>query len=257
MITSIWNVKGGVGKTLTSINLAAGFAKEGKKTLLVDMDGQSSVSYLLFPEREFDDGDLTIVDALAGTGEISECIYHTNIENLDVIPATIYLFTVEKQMLVNTSSGIQQTKLKKLLKKLQGYDEIIIDNNPSINLCTTNALCACDRLIIPADLEKGALKGIELTLQHSQEILENIDGANFEIRILPTKIQRNKIDTETLEELKMAYGSMVYQTNIRYQAAPIKDSSMRGRMLINDMKSRSKVAQDYRDLVAEVLQEEK
>ena len=242
MITSIWNVKGGVGKTLTSINLAAGFAKEGKKTLLVDMDGQSSVSYLLFPEREFEDGDLTIVDALAGTGEISECIYHTNIENLDVIPATIYLFTVEKQMLVNTSSGIQQTKLKKLLKKLQGYDEIIIDNNPSINLCTTNALCACDRLIIPADLEKGALKGIELTLQHSQEILE---------------IQRNKIDTETLEELKMAYGSMVYQTNIRYQAAPIKDSSMKGRMLINDMKSRSKVAQDYRDLVAEVLQEEK
>ena len=115
----------------------------------------------------------------------------------------------------------------------------------------------CDRLIIPADLEKGALKGIELTLQHSQEILENIDGANFEIRILPTKIQRNKIDTETLEELKMAYGSMVYQTNIRYQAAPIKDSSMKGRMLINDMKSRSKVAQDYRDLVAEVLQEEK
>jgi len=52
MITSIWNVKGGVGKTLTSINLAAGFAKEGKKTLLVDMDGQSSVSYLLFPERD-------------------------------------------------------------------------------------------------------------------------------------------------------------------------------------------------------------
>ena len=103
---AIWNVKGGVGKTITAVNLAVGLAGKGKRVLLIDLDGQSSASFQLFPYREFSEEDLTIVNALPGEAELKDCIYPTAIKNLDVAPSTLYLFTVDKRMMFLTS-GIQ------------------------------------------------------------------------------------------------------------------------------------------------------
>lgn len=251
MIRTILNVKGGVGKTTTSVNLAAGFAKEGKKTLVIDLDGQANLTKILL-NKVFDRRENTIVRALSGECTIEDCIYHTNIENLDIIPSNIYLFTIEKHMLLNAGVGIQQLKLRKLLRSLkENYDEIVIDNNPSLNLCATNSLCACDELIIPMNIDVGALDGIKATLNHCKDIQEGIDGVNFDYKILITMVNKNNTDKNIIGELKKIYGKRLYKQSIRYQASPVKKAGLESRILIDDMKSN--VAKDYRLFVQEVI----
>lgn len=254
MIRTILNVKGGVGKTTTTINLAGGFAQAGKKTLVIDFDGQANLTRLL-TGRIFSEDEKTVVNALLKECPIEECIYPTTIENLDIIPSNIYLFTIEKQMLLNSGAGIQQFKLKNILQSIiNQYDEIIIDNNPSLNLCATNSLCACDELIIPACLDIGAMDGIKMTLAHCMEILEGIEGVEFDFRILVTMMNRSTIERDELESLNKQYDHRLYLSKIRYQAKPVRNAGKRTTLLINDTKSN--VAQDYRDFIDEVLKGE-
>lgn len=249
---TIWNVKGGVGKTITAVNLAAGLAAKGERVLLVDMDGQSSATYQLFPEREFGEEDRTIEDALPGEAELKECIYPTSIKNLDVSPSTLFLFTVDKSMLVDTTS-VQQTKLRKMLRTVKNiYDYVVIDTNPSLTLSVTNALCACDHLIIPANLEKGALKGIEISLSYSNAILEEIDGTNFDIRILPTRIGSRKSEQLALQDMANQYKGLLTRSLIRNQESKVKDANEKNKPVVYYTSKRNHVAQDYRDFVSEI-----
>ena len=96
MIRAILTVKGGVGKTTTAMNLAAGFAYTGKKTLLIDFDGQANLSNILLPDFV---PEKTITDVMAGSTTIRECIYPTRVRNLDIVPSSIYLFAIERRML--------------------------------------------------------------------------------------------------------------------------------------------------------------
>ena len=249
---AIWNVKGGVGKTITAINLAVGLAAKGKRVLLVDFDGQSSVTYQLFPHREFGEEDKTIVNALSGEAELKDCIYPTAIKNLDVSPTTLFLFTVDKRMLTDTTS-VQQTKLKKLLRTVKNiYDYVVIDTNPSLTLSVTNALCACDHLIIPADMEKGALKGVEISLDYSNDIITGIDGTAFDVRILPTKFGRIKADSITLYELMNKYSGMLTKSLIRKQETVIRNANEKNKPVIHYTSKKNMVSEDYRSFVNEI-----
>lgn len=108
MITAILNIKGGVSKTLSGEMLARGYAKSGKKTLVVDADGQGDITTALMPNVNFDSsvsGGVspqkgTIVDYLKGTTKIEDCIWHTGIENIDLIPSSMDLFTVDRKSVV-------------------------------------------------------------------------------------------------------------------------------------------------------------
>lgn len=251
MIRTILNVKGGVAKTTTAVNLGAGFAKRGKKTLVIDLDGQANLTRIL-TGKVFDKRENTIVTAFSKECDIHDCIYPTTIENLYIIPSNIYLFTIEKHMLLNAGVGIQQFKLKNLLKNIKNeYDEIIIDNNPSLNLCATNSLCACDELIIPLNIDVGALDGIKATLSHCNDILEGIDGVDFDYKILITMVNRNNTDKSIIEELERVYGNKLFKNKIRYQATPVKKAGLESRALIDDLKSG--VAEDYRAFIDEVI----
>lgn len=251
MIRSILSIKGGVGKTTTAMNLAVGFAKKGRKVLLIDLDGQANCSSIMLSDN-FDDSNRTITNVLRGEVNIKEAIYETKYKNLYMIPANIYLFVVEKNMLINATFGIQQTKLKKVLKEVENeYDEIIIDNGRALDLLATNSLCACRELIIPCNMEKGSLDGVKIVLDHSKNIIENIDGVNFNWKLLITMVTRNKIDKELIEEIYKLYPMNVYKSTIRFQAKPVKQASFNKEILINDQKS--KVASDYRNFVNEMI----
>ena len=246
MIRAILTVKGGVGKTTTAMNLAAGFAYAGRKTLLIDFDGQANLSNILLP-------DIVITDVMAGEANIRDCIYPTRVRNLDIVPSSIYLFAIERRMLQETA-GIQQFKLRRALKDLKEYDEIVIDNNPSLNMCSTNALCACDEVIIPTVADKGSEDGIVLTLDHCKEILEQIDGVDFNYMILITMLQRTTTDRLYCERIRETYGNNhVYQSQIRFQAKPVKDAGFQSGILIDNQKAN--VARDYRELISEVMGE--
>ena len=250
MIRAILTVKGGVGKTTTAMNLAAGFAYAGRKTLLIDFDGQANLSNILLPDIT---PEKTITDVMAGEANIRDCIYPTRVRNLDIVPSSIYLFAIERRMLQETA-GIQQFKLRRALKDLKEYDEIVIDNNPSLNMCSTNALCACDEVIIPTVADKGSEDGIVLTLDHCKEILEQIDGVDFNYMILITMLQRTTTDRLYCERIRENYGNNhVYQSQIRFQAKPVKDAGFQSGILIDNQKAN--VARDYRELISEVMGE--
>ena len=114
MIRAILTVKGGVGKTTTAMNLAAGFAYAGRKTLLIDFDGQANLSNILLGDQI---PEKTITDVMSGKAEIQECIMPTRVRNLDIVPSSIYLFAIERRMLQETA-GKQQFKLRRALKSL-------------------------------------------------------------------------------------------------------------------------------------------
>lgn len=251
MIRSILNVKGGVGKTTTAINLAAGLSKSGKKTLVIDLDGQANATRIL-TGKIFSREENTIVNAFLKEVDLKECIYPSNIENLYIVPANTYLFTIEKHMLLNSGIGIQQFKLRNMLKTIiNDFDEIIIDNNPSLNLCATNSLCACDELIIPMNIDVGALDGIKVTLSHCNDILEGIEGVNFDYKILITMVNRNNTDKEIIKNLEKIYGNKIFKNKIRYQATPVKRAGLESSVLIDDLKSG--VAEDYRLFIDEII----
>ena len=252
MIRSILNVKGGVGKTTTSIQLAAGFAKSGRKTLLIDADPQANATaYLL---SDYDPDSPSIVEALKGRNPAEECIYPSSFENLYIMPSRLDLFSTIYELQSTTYSGFPQLILKKLIKPLD-FDEILIDNNPSINLMSINSVLSARQIIIPTNIDAGAIAGVKATWDHCHDVINGLDKAEpLDIRILITMVNRNNTDRDVIEQLRSAYGSRVIKTQIRYQSAPVKRSTFSGRILIDDPKSG--VAEDYRKLIDEVMTEE-
>lgn len=252
MIRSILNVKGGVGKTTTSIQLAAGFAKFGRKTLLIDADGQANATASLLPD--YDPADPGIVEALKGMKPIEDCIYPSNTENLYVLPARLDLFSTIYELQSTTVSGFPQLILKKILKPLN-FEEIIIDNNPSINLMSINSVLSARQIIIPTNIDAGGIAGVKATWDHCRNVIGSLDREEpLDIRILITMINRNNTDRDIIEQLRNAYGNRVFTSQVRYQSAPVKRATFSNRLLIDDPKNG--VAEDYRTLINEVMAEE-
>jgi len=255
MIRSIMNVKGGIGKTTTAIQLAAGFGKTGKKTLLVDADGQGTCTLLLLPDYDFNSdeeyADRTLGGILLGKRTSDECIWRTGLENVDVIPSNLDLFNTIYELQSNSINGLPQFKLKQILHSLS-YDEIIIDNNPSINMMSVNSIYAADELIIPTCPDVGGLAGVQMTLNHAAMVIKDIDrDARIDYHILFTLVNRNRLERQTIARFREIYGNHIFQQPIRYQANPVKNANFNNTLLIDDMQA--SVSADYRNLINEVL----
>lgn len=260
MITAILNIKGGCSKTLSAEMLARGYAKEGRKTLVVDADGQGDITASLMPNINFDQPENvggvtppekgTIVDYLKGITKIEDCIWHTGIENIDLIPSSMDLFTVVYEM---QGKGGADFLLGNALKGLD-YDEIIIDNNPSINKMTYNSIYAADVIICPTNISEKTLKGVMNTRSVCVQALEALPFSKpLNFKIVLTMMTRNNNCKEGARQLRAAFGKDVFDTQIRFQQKPVQDAEFSKKSLL-DMKAG--VAEDYRNLTKEVIQKD-
>ena len=238
----IMNHKGGVGKTTTAINLAAGLSRKEKKVLLVDLDPQGNVDTSLRIKAENN-----IYDAMTGKIMLNSCISNVA-TNFDVISSTESLTKAEYYLYKQEESKFL---LKKILGTIQGYDYMIIDCPPSLGILNQNALAACKEVFIPTSTD---FLGID-ALRKMKEIVRDINDAykcNCKItKVIPTMYDtRNKICKQTLAEIKNEFESLV-STPIRINSK-VKEAPKYAKSIFSYAKS-SPGAQDYGKLAEEVL----
>ena len=220
-IISLANQKGGVGKTTTSINLAAALAAEGKHVLLIDADPQANTSSGLGIEiRELKH---TIYECLVSDIDPQSAIVPTSLPNLELIPSHIDLVGAEIEML-NIEN--RENILKRVLSKLRAsYDYILIDCSPSLGLITINALTASDSVIIPVQCEFFALEGIAKLLNTIKIIKSNLNPAlRIEGFLLTMYDGRLRLSMQVHDEVRRHFGDLVFDTviarNVRLSEAP-------------------------------------
>lgn len=254
-VISLVNQKGGVGKTTTSINLAASLGKIGKKTLLIDLDPQGNSTTGLGVNK----GDITysIYDVLNGSCETKKGIAKTGFTLLSIIPATINLAGLDIELM---EKGYQNATFKKneqlsnaLDEVKENYDYIIIDCPPSLGLLTTNALVASDSVIIPVQCEFFALEGITQLL-NTIIMTQTRLNPNLKIEgvLLTLLDSRTNLGLEVVEEVRKFFKDKVFNTIIprliRLVEAPSHGEP------INEYDPTSRAAEAYLNLAKEVIE---
>ena len=220
-IIALANQKGGVGKTTTSMNLAASLATYEKRVLLIDADSQANASSGL--GVDLSKVDCSIYECLIHGVDVHEAIYTTDIDRLDIIPSNINLVGAEVEML--NFEG-REYLLKKLLKSLdKEYDYILIDCSPSLGLITVNALTAANSVIIPVQCEYFALEGISKLL-NTIKIVKKKLNPELEIEgfLLTMYDSRLRLANQIYDEVKRHFQELVFKTviqrNVKLSEAP-------------------------------------
>ncbi|QXE20430.1 ParA family protein [Clostridium sp. 001] len=167
-VISLINLKGGVGKTISSINIACILASKGNSVLIIDNDKQGNTSKF-FNVHDYDEPGISEVLTIKDF-DIKRVIKNTKYSGLDVVQANMTLLRANKEILMDVSRP-QQTRLKRALKKIEyKYDYCIIDNAPDINMSIINALVASDDVLVPIKVDKFAFDGLEPDLRTVKRI---------------------------------------------------------------------------------------
>ncbi|MCE4024369.1 ParA family protein [Microbacterium sp. Au-Mic1] len=247
-IIALCNQKGGVGKTTTSINLAAAFAEYGRKVLAVDFDPQGALSAGLgIPTHDIP----TIYDLLLDTKrDPREVIVHTHVEGLDLIPANIDLSAAEVH-LVNEVA--RETILSRVLRQVAGeYDVILIDCQPSLGLLTVNALTAAHGVLIPLECEFFALRGVALLIETIDKVRDRLNPSITLDGLLATMYDARTLHSrEVLERVVEAFGDDVLETVIG-RTVKFPDASVSG-VPITEFAPEHPAAQAYLRLARELV----
>ena len=254
-ITAICNQKGGVGKTVTAVNLGIGLAREGKKVLLVDMDAQGSLTASLGYQRpdQMENTLATILGRIILDEPVSpgEGILH-QAEAVDLLPANIELSGLEVT-LVNTMT--RETILRDYLNNVRDqYDVILLDCCPSLGMLTINALAAADQVLIPMQAHYLSIKGLEQLIRTISNVKRKINPGLEIAGILITMADlRTTYSREIIELLRNSYGDKLRIFNsIIPQSIRAAETSAEGRSIyLHD--PAGKVSAAYASLTREVL----
>ncbi|MEM9575617.1 MAG: ParA family protein [Pseudomonadota bacterium] len=251
-IIAVANQKGGVGKTTTSINLAAALAEAGARVLVVDLDPQGNASTGLGIDA--DDRDFTTYDLLLGEADLKSVILPTMMPGLMIVPATVDLSSADLELMSNEKrSFLLHNALRQPQIAAFELDYILIDCPPSLNLLTVNAMIASHSVLVPLQSEFFALEGLSQLMLTIREVRQT---GNKDLRIegivLTMYDRRNNLSLQVEQDARENLGDMVFRTkvprNVRLSEAP----SFAMPVLSYD--TMSKGAQAYRALAQEVLE---
>lgn len=215
---SLINAKGGVGKSTSAINIAAGLAQQGYKTLLIDTDPQASASRHLniYPES-------SLYDLFTQECTIEQVTLPTHLSNLNIIPASIELVKLGN---VLSETELTLTSVSDIFKDLDGYDYVIIDTPPALNITVFAVLNYCDEFIVPVECYRLGIEGLKTLIDvikelRTQYVIGHMRG------ILLTRTLRYRVVREHRERLREVFGDMILAPFIP-QSVKIAESTEAG-----------------------------
>ncbi|HPJ14784.1 MAG TPA: AAA family ATPase [Spirochaetota bacterium] len=220
-VISMSNQKGGVGKTTTTVNLAAFLSEKGKKVLIIDIDPQANAGYGVGINAE--ESGNTIYEVLIGEIQIEDAIHHTEFPNLDIVPSNIHLSGAQVDMMELEN---KEFKMRDAISKIRDYyDYILIDCPPSLGILTLNALIAANSVMIPLQCEYYALEGLSQLLQIISMVQENLNKSlDVEGVVLTMYDSRTKLSQHVVNDVKEHFNDKVFKTiiprNVKLSEAP-------------------------------------
>ncbi|MBS4012684.1 MAG: ParA family protein [Bacteroidetes bacterium] len=248
-VISIANQKGGVGKTTTAINLAAGLAVLEHKTLLIDADPQANAtSGIGFNPKNI---KTSIYECIIDDVEPKDILLNTTTPNLDLIPAHIDLVGAEIEM-INLPN--REYMMKNVIDKVKGdYEFVIIDCSPSLGLITVNSLVAADSVIVPVQCEYFALEGLGKLLNTIKIVQSRLNPAlEIEGILLTMYDNRLRLSNQVVEEVRSHFQELVFDTIVQRNTKLGEAPSFGETIIMHDIQSKGAV--NYLNLAREILQ---
>ena len=251
-VWAVANQKGGVGKTTTVVTLSGLLASKGKRVLMVDLDPHGSLSaYFGHDPDAVNHSVYSLFQSVSSKTEVhpDEVIRQTNFENLNLMPASTALATLDRQL--GTHEGMGLVLKKSLQTVASRYDYVLIDCPPVLGVLMVNALAACERLLIPVQTEFLAEKGLE-RMMHTLAMIQKASHSTMPYLIVPTLFdKRTKAAKESLLVLRDSYGLNIWDSFIPVDTQ-IREASKKGIPLPQlNPKARGTIA--YDDLLTTLI----
>lgn len=251
MIISIANQKGGVAKTTTAINLAAGLALVGYKVLLLDADPQTNTTQVFIHPNIEIELERTLYQVLIKFAPLSSVVRPTSLNNLSLVPSHLRLSGADLELAQALDN--RSARLKQAMDEIKtAYDYIIIDNPPSLGLVTMNSFTASDRLLIPVSTAYFALTGLDQLQETIALVRQTRLNPDLKILgVLPTFVESTNVSRDVEAQLRTHFGSLVFQTVIPKNVT--LEEAHSNHTHIFEYAPKSTGARAYKTLIQEVI----